>query len=82
MDALSIGIIVFATATALLFKFVLYRKITHWMDQDLIKGLAGGNQEKLHYLNEQLLQMKVDKVQRKLQHQQLTERATEFEQNR
>lgn len=81
MDALSIGIIAFATVTALLFKFILYRKITHWMDQDLIKGLAEGNQKKHLYLSEQLTQMKVDKVQRKLQHQQLTELATEFEQN-
>ena len=82
MDALSIGIIIFATVTALLFKFVLFRKITNWMDQDLIKGLAGGDQKKLRYLNEQLAQMKTEKVKRKLQHQQLTERATEFEQNR
>ncbi|WP_290699237.1 hypothetical protein [Amphritea sp.] len=82
MDALSIGIIAFATVTALLFKFILYRKITNWMDQDLIKGLAEGNQEKHHYLSEQLTQMKADKVQRKLQHQQLTELATEFEQKR
>lgn len=82
MDALSIGIIAFATVTALLFKFILYRKITHWMDQDLIKGLAEGSQEKHLYLSEQLTQMKVDKVKRKLQHQQLTELATEFEQNR
>ena len=81
MDALSIGIIVFATVTALLFKFILYRKITNWMDQDLVKGLAEGNQKKHLYLSEQLTQMKADKVQRKLQHQQLTELAAEFEQN-
>lgn len=81
MDSLSIGIIAFATITALLFKFILYRKICNWMDQDLIKGLAEGNQSKQTYLNEQLAQMKKGKVKRKLQHQQLTELAAKFEQN-
>lgn len=81
MDALSIGIIAFATITALLFKFILYRKICNWMDQDLIKGLANGDQEKQIYLNEQLAQMKTDKIKRKLQHQKLTELSAKFEQN-
>ncbi|MBU2966519.1 hypothetical protein Q4508_03525 [Amphritea sp. 2_MG-2023] len=82
MDALSIGIIIFATATALLFKFVLYHKISHWMDQDLIKGLAEGDEHKHRFLTQHLIEMKAAKVKRKLQHQRLTDLATEFEQNR
>jgi len=81
MDMLSIGIIVIATVTALLFKFVLYRKICHWMDQDLIKGLSEGNKEKHEYLQQQLQQMKTDKVKRKEQHQRITLLADQFEQN-
>lgn len=80
MDALSIGIIVFATVTALLFKFVLFRKISRWMDQDLIKGLAEGNSEKHEYLTRQLEQMRSDKVKRKEQHQRLTDLAQQYEQ--
>lgn len=82
MDALSIAIIIFATVTALLFKFVLYRKICNWMDQDLIKGLAEGNPDKLTYLQQQLRQLQTNKVKRKFQHQQLTDLAAKFEQNR
>ncbi|MBN0987115.1 MULTISPECIES: hypothetical protein [Amphritea] len=82
MDALSIGIIIFATVTALLFKFILYHKICNWMDKDLISGLSAGNSDKQRFLTEQLNQLKNDKVKRKLQHQRLTELADEFEQNR
>ncbi|MBR9867236.1 MAG: hypothetical protein GYB20_06860 [Oceanospirillales bacterium] len=82
MDALSIGIIIIATVTALLFKFVIYHKICNWMDQDLISGLAGGNNDKHSFLTQQLKQMKNNKVKRKLQHQRLTDLAAEFEQNR
>ena len=81
MDALSIGIIIFATATALLFKFVLYRKICNWMDEDLVKGLAEGNRDKFEFLQQQMQQMKADKVKRKDQHLRLTDMAAEFEQN-
>ncbi|MDO6562519.1 hypothetical protein Q4488_03890 [Amphritea sp. 1_MG-2023] len=81
MDALSIGIILFATVTALLFKFVLYHKICRWMDQDLIKGLAEGDTAKQRFLTQKLTEMKVDKVKRKHQHQRLTQLAIDFEQN-
>ncbi|UTW04832.1 hypothetical protein KDX31_07485 [Amphritea atlantica] len=81
MDALSIGIIIFATVTALLFKFILYHKICNWMDKDLISGLAAGNSDKHRFLTGQLKQMKDNKVKRKRQHQLLTELAAEFEQN-
>ncbi|MCV6612923.1 MAG: hypothetical protein OIF55_19375 [Amphritea sp.] len=80
MDALSIGIIIFATVTALLFKFVLFRKINRWMDQDLIKGLAEGDDAKLEYLTRQLEQMRHDKIKRKEQHQRLTDLAQQYEQ--
>lgn len=82
MDALSIGIILFATATALLFKVVLYRKICNWMDQDLLKGLAQGNPDKHNFLCQQLEQMKTNKVKRKQQHALLTDLAQQFEQKR
>lgn len=82
MDALSIGIIIFATVTALLFKFIIYHKIRNWMDKDLISGLAAGDSDKHRFLSGQLKQMKDNKVKRKQQHQLLTELAAEFEQNR
>lgn len=80
MDALSITIIVIATVTALLFKFVLFRKINRWMDQDLIKGLADGDSAKQAYLTEQLDQMRQAKIKRKEQHQRLTDLAQQYEQ--
>lgn len=80
MDATSISIIVIATVTALLFKFVLFRKINHWMDQDLIKGLAEGDSAKQAYLEQQLEKLREARIKRKDQHQRLTELAQQYEQ--
>ncbi len=82
MDALSIGIIIIATATALLFKFVLYKKICNWMDQDLIKGLAQGDTALQQFLTAHYQQLKASKIKRNVLHQRLTDLAQQFEQNR
>jgi nitrogen fixation/metabolism regulation signal transduction histidine kinase len=43
MDALSLFIIIVSVVLAILFKWILIRKIQRWMDQDLIKQLSGGD---------------------------------------
>ncbi|WP_286238695.1 hypothetical protein [Neptuniibacter halophilus] len=80
MDATSIFIIVIATALAIIFKLVLYRRIQGWMDRDLIKGLAADNEEKHAFLLDQYQQLKAAGVHRKHYHSRLTELAAEFEQ--
>lgn len=82
MDATSIFIIVVATVLALVFKFVLYKKIQRWMDQDLMKGLAGDNKEKLQFLQEKYATLVQSKVSRKEYPERLNGFAAEFEQNR
>lgn len=71
MDPLSILIILIATLTAVAFKIVLIRKIRHWMDQDLIKGLAGNNGAKLAALQAEYARLQGLKTPRKALHQQL-----------
>ena len=73
MDTTAYIIIFVSTALAIIFKVVLFKRIQHWMDQDLIKGLADGNPSK----HEELVE---NKVKRKHIHQQLTDFAEEFEQ--
>lgn len=71
MDALSIFIIVVSVVLAVVFKWVLIRKIQHWMDQDLIKQLAGGNSDlhaRLHRHHEQL---KIEGIKRSERHERL-----------
>lgn len=82
MDATSIFIIVVATALAIIFKYVLYKKIQRWMDQDLIKGLAEDNQEKHSFLTQKYDELVTNKVSRKEYPQRLTEFADQFEQSR
>lgn len=81
MDATSLFIIFVATALAIVFKFVLYKKIQRWMDQDLIKGLADGNEEKLTFLTQKYDELVSTKVSRKEYPQRLTEFADQFEQS-
>lgn len=81
MDMTSIFIIVIATALAIIFKVVLYKKIQKWMDQDLIKGLADGNHDKHTFLNQEYHKLIGQKVKRKEYSEKLTELAKQFEQN-
>lgn len=81
MDATSIFIIVVSVVLAVVFKVVLFKRIRRWMDQDLIKGLAGENPEKLAFLQAQYQQLLEEKVKRKHFHDKLTALAEEFEQN-
>lgn len=82
MDTTAIFIIVVSTVLAIVFKVVIFKKIRHWMDQDLIKGLAGDNTEKHSFLIEKLGQLKTEGVNRKEHHERLTTFADEFEQSR
>ncbi|WP_372832577.1 hypothetical protein [Pontibacterium sp.] len=82
MDATAIVIIVVSTALAIIFKLVLFKKIRNWMDQDLIKGLAGDDNDKLQFLQDKLERLKSDRVPRKLYQEHLTNDANEFEQSR
>ena len=82
MDALSIFIIVVSVVLAVVFKLVLYKRIQRWMDQDLIKGLADGNPDKLAYLTERYQELQDNKVKRKHYHEQLSDFAEQFEQTR
>lgn len=81
MDATAIIIIVVSTLLAIVFKLVLFKKIRHWMDQDLIKGLAGDNAAKLQFLQDKLSTLKSDGVARKTYQEHLTRFANEFEQS-
>lgn len=80
MDATSIFIIIVATVLAIVFKYVLYKKIQRWIDQDLIKGLAEGNSEKQEFLTQKHQEFVASKVKRKEYHQLLTDLAAQFEQ--
>ncbi len=82
MDTTAIFIIVVSTVLAIVFKVVIFKKIRNWMDQDLIKGLAGDNQQKLVFLQEKLQKIKEDGIARKEYQDRLTAFAEEFEQSR
>lgn len=53
MDSLSIFIIVISVVLAVVFKWVLIKRIKAWILTDFIKSLASNDQNKLNYLNEQ-----------------------------
>lgn len=78
MDLLSIVIILIATLSAILFKLFLFKRIRHWMDQDLIKGLADQDPAKQRYLHEHHQQLLQDKTPRKQIHRKLTEAAQNY----
>ena len=80
MDITAYFIIAVSTLLAIVFKLVLFKRIQKWMDQDLIKGLAGDNEEKHAYLTSKHEELVKQKVKRKHYHQQLTDYAEQFEQ--
>ncbi|MBV0932181.1 hypothetical protein [Marinobacterium weihaiense] len=75
MDGLSIFIIVVSVVLAIAFKWVLFRKIQHWMDQDLIKQLAGGDDQWLAALQQHHQAMLADGVKREERHRRLQQQA-------
>ncbi len=81
MEPIYIFIIVISTLLAIVFKVVMFKKIRNWMDQDLIKGLADENPDKLKFLTEKYKEMVESKANRKEYHQRLTDLAEQFEQN-
>lgn len=78
MDTLDLVIIAIATVTAIAFKVYLYRRIKHWMDQDLIKGLADGDTDKQQYLESELQRLYLEKTPRKQIHDTLTKLAENY----
>jgi hypothetical protein len=50
------------------------------MDQDLIKGLADGNEDKHDFLMAKYTELQQQKIKRKEYHQHLTDYAEQFEQ--
>ncbi|WP_067865513.1 hypothetical protein [Neptuniibacter marinus] len=80
MDTTAYIIIVVSTGLAIIFKLVLFKRIQKWMDQDLIKGLAGDNKEKYAFLTDKHAELLKQKIKRKHFHQQLTNFAEQFEQ--
>ncbi len=80
MDATAYFIIVVSTLLAIVFKVVLFKRIQKWMDQDLIKGLAGDNQSKREFLEQKYTELQQQKIKRKHYHQHLTDYAEQFEQ--
>lgn len=71
MDTLSIVIILISVVLAVLFKWVLIRKIGHWMEQDLIRQLAGDDAELLARLHRHRQQLIADGIRRAERHHRL-----------
>ena len=78
MDTLDLVIIAIATVTAIAFKVYLYRRIKHWMDQDLIKGLADGDTDKQQYLESELQRLYLEKTPRNQINDTLTKLAENY----
>ncbi len=72
MSTLDLFIIFVATVTAIAFKVYLYKRIQRWMDNDLIKGLAAGDDAKLAFLQTELNRLKSEKTSRNQLHEKLT----------
>lgn len=80
MDSTSIAIIVVATVAAIAFKYVLYKKICRWMDNDLARGLAEGDTAKHKFLQQELDQMRLSKIKRNEYPARLTKLAETYNQ--
>ena len=80
MDATAYFIIFVSTVLAIAFKVILFKRIQKWMDQDLIKGLADGNEDKHIFLMAKYTELQQQKIKRKEYHQHLTDYAEQFEQ--
>lgn len=76
MDNLSLFIIAVSILLAVLFKWVLVRKIQHWMERDLINQLASGDPQKQAQLEQARQHMIATGVHRTARQEQLTLLAT------
>ncbi|PSL15178.1 hypothetical protein CLV44_10572 [Marinobacterium halophilum] len=76
MDTLSIFIIVVSVVLAVAFKWILFRKIQRWMDQDLIKQLAAGDHTAQGRLEHYHQQMIADGIKRPERHRRLQDQAS------
>ena len=82
MDTLSIVIIVISVVLAVLFKWVLFRKIGRWMDVDLIKQLSKGEAALEQRLTEHYHSLKSRGIKRREIHNQLQQLADQHEPER
>jgi len=71
MDAESITIIVIATATAVAFKWYLFKRIRQWVDNDLINSLSNGDSARKQALLSLYQDLKARGVKRSELHQEL-----------
>lgn len=78
MDSLSIIIIVVSVLLALLFKFVLLKRVREWVDKDLLRSLSSGNPDRLKQLETLDKRLKAEGVSRAERHKQLEDHATKL----
>ena len=78
MSPVDIFIIFVATVTAIAFKYYLFKRIQCWMDNDLIKGLADNDSQKLQFLQTELTRLKAQKCKRNQLHEKLTTLAKNY----
>lgn len=71
MDSLSLFIIAVSVVLAVVFKWYLFRRIRHWIDQDLIKGLAAGDPVLLERLQQADRELRASGIGRRHRHRQL-----------
>jgi len=79
MDNLSLFIIAVSVLLAVLFKWILIRKIQGWMERDLIRQLANGNSDVEHRLERARQEMLASGVKRAQRQQHLMQLARDDE---
>ncbi len=79
MDALSLFIILISVILAVLFKFVLVKKIRAWAERDLLKSLANGNNDRLTALTELNQDLERQGISRAERYHTLERKASELQ---
>lgn len=82
MDGLSLFIIAVSVLLAVLFKWILIRKIQGWMERDLIRQLAQGDTEaerRLEQAREEMRTAGIKRAQRQQRLMQLAENSKNSE---
>jgi len=82
MDNINLFIIAVSVILAILFKWYLFRRIRHWMDQDLIRALAGQDAGLQERLMEADLRWRGEGVTRTERHRRLEQLARDPEPER
>ncbi|GGC02676.1 hypothetical protein GCM10011352_31140 [Marinobacterium zhoushanense] len=79
MDQLSLFIIAVSVVLAVAFKWYLFRRIQRWIDQDLIRGLAGQDMQLHSQLMATDLSLREAGIKRAERHRRLEQLAHNFE---